>query len=91
MATIRIEYDYASSKAKTMEENANKVEKLLNSLIDDMQTNINSSTWSGESAEKFKSIWNRSAEEFSRFIEYMKSIQSKVQTAAEETGFFDQN
>ena len=91
MATIRIEYDYAASKAKTMEDNANKIEKLLNELVDDVQTNINSATWSGDSADAFRNVWQNSSGEFASYIQYMKAIQSKVHTAAEEAGYFDQN
>lgn len=91
MATIRLEYDYAKAKANVMEDNANKIEKILNNLVDDMQKNINDSTWSGNAADNFKRVWNQSAEKFSSFVQYMKSIQSKVQTASEEARFYDKS
>ncbi len=91
MATIRIEYDYAKAKAETMAQNAEKIEKILNTLVEDMNTNINDSTWAGEAADNFKSVWNRVSGDFTNFIQYMKSVQSKVQTAGEEARHYDQN
>lgn len=90
MATIRIEYEYASGKAEEMKTNADNVEKTLNGLADDVDTNINASTWSGSSAENFKRVWSNSRDEFGQFIQYMKSIQSKVEAANKEAKGLDQ-
>ena len=89
MATLRIEYDYVKAKAAVLEENAQKIETILNGLLDDMQENINAGTWTGVAADNFKNEWNKSAEEFTNFVQYMKAVQSKVQTAGEEAGYFD--
>ncbi len=89
MSTIRIEYDYVKSEAAKINDNATKIETLLNGLIDSIQEDINASTWTGTASESFKSLWNKSADEFTDFIQYMKSVQSKVETAAKEAEFYD--
>ncbi len=90
MATLRIEYDYVKAKANVLAENASKIEKILNDLIDNVQTNINDRTWTGIAADDFKSEWNKASSEFTEFIQYLKSVQSKVETAGKEAEYYDQ-
>lgn len=92
MATqLRLQYEEASAQAKVVESLANDINSILNTLVDEMNSNLNNSTvWQGASATKFKSTWDRCADTFNDFVNHVKSIQSKIDVAAQETSAFDQ-
>ena len=89
MATIRIEYDYAKNEATKLKDNATKIDTLLKGLVTSVDEGINSSTWTGDAAETFKSLWNKSSDEFTNFVQYLNSVQSKVESAAIEAKHYD--
>ncbi len=92
MATqLRLQYDEASAQARVVEGLANDIDTILKTLVQEMDQNLNnSSVWQGASATKFKSTWDNCADTFNDFVNHVKSIQSKIDVAAQETSAFDQ-
>ena len=92
MATqLRLQYDEASAQARVVESLANDIDSILKTLVQEMDSNLNnSSVWQGASATKFKSAWDNCAESFNDFVNHVKTVQGKIDLAAQETSTFDQ-
>ena len=92
MATqLRLQYDEASAQARIVESLANDIDSILKTLVQEMDQNLNnSSVWQGASATKFKASWDNCAESFNDFVNHVKSVQSRIDLAAQETSSFDQ-
>lgn len=93
MATnLRLEYETASAQAKVVMAQADEINRILNSLVSEVEANINnSSVWTGDSANKFKGAWDRCADNFNTFVNHIKTIQEKIDYTANEVKQFDQN
>ena len=91
MAELELNYAAASDKAKIVEDIGTDINNTLNSLVEEMDSNLNNaSVWQGQSASKFKSTWNDCAADFSEFVKYVRSVQEKIDLAAGKTSGFDQ-
>lgn len=93
MATnLRLEYEAASAQARVVEGLADSVESILNSLVSEVQANVNnSSVWSGAAANDFLSAWNNCADDFKLFVDHVRTIQQKIDYTATEVKTFDTN
>jgi len=93
MATnLRLDYELASAQARVVEANADEINRILQTLVSDVSSNVNnSSVWTGASAEKFKGAWDRCADSFNDFVNHIKTIQQKIDYTATEVSQFDRN
>ena len=91
MATnLRLDYEAASAQARVVEANADEINRILQALVNEVQSNVNnSSVWSGSSANKFLSKWNECADSFNAFVTHVKTIQQKIDYTATEVSTFN--
>ena len=92
MATnIKLIYEDASARAREVEAAADEINKILQTLVSEVDSNINNaSVWTGVSADKFKATWDGCAENFNDFVNHIKNIQQKIDYTANEISAFDQ-
>jgi len=93
MATnLRLDYELASAQARVVEANADEINRILQNLVSEVNSNINnSSVWTGDSANKFKNAWDGCAENFNTFVNHIKTIQEKIDYTATEVSTFDRS
>ena len=91
MATsLNLNYEAASAQAQRVLADAEEIDVILKNLVSEVDQNIgNSSVWSGNSAERFKNVWNSCAENFDTFVKHVKTIQEKIDYTAEQARTFD--
>ena len=93
MATnLRLDYELASAQARVVEANADEINRILQTLVTEVQSNVNnSSVWSGVAANNFLNTWNNCADSFNNFVNHIKTIQQKIDYTATEVSQFDNN
>ena len=91
MATnLRLDYEMASAQARVVEANADEINRILQNLISEVQSNVNnSSVWSGAAANKFLNVWNQCSDSFNNFVNHIRTIQQKIDYTATEVSQFD--
>lgn len=92
MATnLRLEYEAASAQARIVEADADAIQKILETLVSEVDANLNnSSVWSGVSSQNFKATWDSCAENFNQFVQHIHTIQDKIDYTANQVSQFDQ-
>ena len=80
MATnLNIKYEEASAQAKLVLDAAEEIRMILQNLVSEVDSNVgNSSVWTGDAAQRFKSAWDNCADSFESFVNHIKTIQEKI-------------
>lgn len=89
--TTNFNYDEAQATVNNIESLADEISKILNSMNNIVEDNINNPTvWKGESAEGFKAKWHAFAESFPTFVSTFKTQSNNVRNAIESYHAWEQ-